>query len=365
VRRRLLTALAVCVLGGVIGVGSASAAVPRAFYGIVQFTALTPADFNRMGAADVGTLRVQFYWPSLQTSRNAGFNFSGLDSVVGQAAQHAISVLPILYGTPPFEAGGCSSRECSIHIQLGSAQKRGDWQAFVRAVAQRYGPNGSFWAQNPSIPYFPIRQWQVWNEQNGPVQRNPAGLYAQLLSLTDSALHGVDPGAKIMVGGMFGTPKGSKKFTAWRYLSSIYSHGGGNHFDAVALHPYSPTVPGTLPFQIKKMRRVLKSHHDGSKRLYITEIGWGSSKKVHGGTGSLGAQFNVGPTKQAKNLKGSFRLLTSHRKRWKIGGVDWFTWKDPANPPPGLCAFCYSSGLYRSNGTSAKPALRAYKSFTQ
>jgi hypothetical protein len=365
VRRRLALVLGLCAVVASLTAGSALAAVPRAFYGIVQFTPLTSSDFTRMGKARVGTLRVQFYWPAIQASDGGPFNFTQLDPIVGRAAARNITILPILYGTPAFETGGCTSRECSIHIELGNAHKATAWVHFVEAAVQRYGPNGSFWTQFPTIPYHPITQWQIWNEQNGPVQRNPAPLYTNLLELSDFAARSVDPGAKIMVGGMFGTPKGSKKFTAWRYLSSIYSHGGGKHFDSVALHPYSPTVPGTLDNQIKKMRRVLKAHHDGSRRLYVTEVGWGSSKKTHGGTGSLGAQFNVGAKLQKKYLTQSFKYLTSHRKTWKIGGVDWFTWKDPKNPPPGLCAFCYSSGLYKANGTTAKPALRAYKRFTR
>ena len=38
--------------------------------------------------------------------------------------------------------------------------------AFARAIAARYGNDGSFWRDNPSIPRRPIRVWQVWNEPN-------------------------------------------------------------------------------------------------------------------------------------------------------------------------------------------------------
>ena len=74
--------------------------------------------------------------------------------------------------------------------------------------------------------------------------------------------------------------------------------------------------------------------------------------------------FVVDPRKQAQNLTSAFDLLTSHRDTWRIGGVYWFSWKDPLNPPAGLCAFCYSSGLYHSDGATAKPALSAFERFT-
>jgi hypothetical protein len=118
--------------------------------------------------------------------------------------------------------------------------------------------------------------------------------------------------------------------------------------------------------QIDNIRKELKAAHHSKVQTAITEIGWGSSKKKHPQTGGRGRAFQVGVKKQAQNLKASFKLLTSHRKEWNIGGVYWFSWKDPPkNSPPGLCAFCYSSGLYESNGTTAKPALGAFKAFAK
>ena len=40
------------------------------------------------------------------------------------------------------------------------------WTAFAARAVQRYGPNGSFWAENPAVPKRPIRTWQIWNEEN-------------------------------------------------------------------------------------------------------------------------------------------------------------------------------------------------------
>jgi hypothetical protein len=119
-----------------------------------------------------------------------------------------------------------------------------------------------------------------------------------------------------------------------------------------------------LADQIKEIRKVMKAHDDPSAPTYITEIGWGSSKVRHPGTGGRGALFNVGVKKQAANLTAAYTLLTKHRKRWKIGGVYWFTWKDPLNPPDGLCAFCYSSGLINADSASGKPALASFMAFT-
>jgi hypothetical protein len=354
-----------CGSSGGGGGGSTADGVPHDFYGIVAASVLDQQDFSRMSAAGVGSLRVGISWPSIQLSRNGPYSWSASDQLVAEAARAHIPLLVVLDGTPSFEADGCSTGRCSSHIEIDSAQKRSAWKAYVRAVVQRYGRHGDFWGALPDLPYDPVTKWQIWNEQNNPNEGNPANVYAGLLRLSKQAVSSVDPKAEIITGGMFGTPKGSQRggVTAWSYLRLMYRAGAAKDFDAVALHPYAPGNSG-LSYQIKKIRGVMSANHDPSAPILITEIGWGSSTKVHPGTGSRGAVLNVSPEQQKANLTRSYNLLTSHRKSWRIGGIYWYTWEDPKNPPPGLCAFCYSSGLYAANGKTAKPALSAFEKFT-
>jgi hypothetical protein len=362
--RRALLATTLLLAIGLATAAPAGAAVPRAFYGIMPGTALTQGDFKRMANARVGSLRVGLFWPGIQPKHHGPLNWASTDALVASAARKRISVLPILLGTPRYEADGCGSQACSRRIRIKSKSQRQDWQAFVKAAVQRYGHNGGFWQANSYLPYEPISRWQIWNEENSPKQHNSAKVYAKLLTASDKAVHAVDAHGKIMLGGMPGTPKGGKSATAWGYLARLYKAGAGKHFDAVALHPYSATIAG-IRKQVKRIRRVLKRRHDANKATFITEIGWGSSRKRHAGTGSRGAAFNVGPKQQKRKLAQSFGLLTGHRRGWRIGGVYWYQWKDPRHAPAGLCAFCYSSGLYKADGKRAKPALSAYKRFTR
>jgi hypothetical protein len=361
-KRIAVAAAAASLFVAVAGATPSSAAVPRAFYGIVPFAPLNSSDFVRMGQAKVGSLRFQITWSSMQQSRGGPINFAATDAKVAGAAFEGIEPFPTLFGTPKFESG-CGSVDCQRHIET-SKTALADWGAFVKAVANRYGTKGSFWAANPSIPKDPITRYQVWNEVNNTTQHNTPQSYTKLVKATDSALGSVDKKTQVILSGMFGEPPNNPKNDAWNYLNSMYKAGAGPHFDGAALHPYA-IKPSGLSAPIKKMRAAMKKGHDASTPLYITEIGWGSSKKVHGGTGGRGNAFNVTPKKQAAYLKSSFKTLTSHRKSWKLGGVFWFTWKDPVNAPDGLCGFCYSSGLYKGNGTTAKPSLKAYESFTK
>jgi hypothetical protein len=348
------------------GSGSGSAAVPKAFYGVVQSGSLPDAAFSSMHDAGVGSTRFQVSWPSVQFEPNGQFNWGPIDATVSGAARQHIDLLPLLYGTPSFEAGGCSSQSCEKRLPVHTAAQRAGWTAFVRAAAERYGPHGEFWKFfRGKVPYDPITHWEIWNEQNNPNQGNPASSYAKLLALTHSAIRSVDPSAELVVGGMFGTPKGSTQtgVTAWSYVDQLYADGAAPNFDAVALHPYSPSIRG-IRYQIKKVREAMDAHRDASAPILVTELGWGSSKASHAGTGSRGAAFNVGLAQQAAKLTQSFRLLTNNRESWNIAGVYWYTWQDPLNPPNGLCAFCYSSGLYEADGTTPKPALHAFERFT-
>ena len=360
---RLLLVSASLLAVAAVAAPAASARVPRTFYGIVPGAPLTQSDFNRMSNARVGSLRLLFYWPTIQPTHRGPLNWGSIDQAVAEAARAHISVLPVLVGTPAYEASGCTRHRCTVQIRFKTKSERRDWQAFVTAAARRYGRNGDFWSANPGLPYEPVTRWEIWNEESNPGERNPPGVYAKLLNSTDKTIHTVDANAQIVIGGMFGTPRGGRKRRAWSYLARLYEAGAGKHFNAAALHPYSRTISG-IRTQIRRMRRVLKRHGDGHRQILITEIGWGSSRKRYPGTRSRGAVFNVSPTRQKRNLARSFGLLTNNRRSWRIGGVYWFQWKDPTNPPPGLCAFCYSSGLYEADGETAKPALSAYERFT-
>jgi hypothetical protein len=344
----------------------AKASAPAGFYGVVPNTPLTKGDFKRMAKAGVGTIRLGINWSEIQSTEGGPFDFGQVDNLVGLAFNNNIQVLATLTGTPAWESNGCGDQTCTRHIKLKNGKEKAAWKAFVGAAVSRYAPGGTFWQTSGGTLPGGIREWQLWNEQNNPNQKNSAKTYVQLVKLSNRIIKSFDPTATIITGGMFGEPPGGgKKATAWGYLKQLYNNGVGGKIDAVAIHPYAVKPGGMIP-QIENLRKELKAAHHSKVQTWVTEIGWGSSKKKHPGTGGRGRAFQVGAKKQAQNLKASFKLLASHRKKWNIGGVDWFSWKDPPkNAPDGLCAFCYSSGLYESNGTKAKPALGAFRAFAK
>ena len=243
----------------------------------------------------------------------------------------------------------------------GSAGRTG-WPAFAAALTARYGPTGSFWSNSSDTfnpPFKPISRWQVWNEPNSSTFFRPSPTpqaYYQLLSTTVGAIRSVDPSARIVLGGLFGTPPNGTSMP--RFLDRLYRiKGAKSLFDAVAVHPYSPDLAG-ITLQLEQAREVMRKRKDSRTPLTLTEIGWSSQRK-----GKRGSSLYKGIKGQRSILKSSFKLLTAKRKRYRVDGVSWFSWRDLPQGQGGACLLCESFGLLRAD-SSAKPAMGAFTRFT-
>jgi len=191
-------------------------------------------EFKKMGKARIGNYRFQLSWESVEPVRGQRL-WGGPDSVVERAARARVALLPLLLGSPSFAAAKPQSPP------TGSAAAKAGWSQFVRDAVARYGPNGVFWKQNPSVPKRPIRNWQVWNEPSFPAYwfgQPSAAEYVDFLRLTRGALKSRDGGAKVVLAGIpesrFPGAIGME-----RYIRRVYQAGGRSAFDVLALHPYA------------------------------------------------------------------------------------------------------------------------------
>ena len=362
-RHRLALAALLGALSLTLAPSAASAGVSRDFWGVIPINDLTQDDFDRMGQGQVGTLRIGALWRDIEPNPGE-YDFSYLDFVVGHAAAQGIRVLPFPYGTPNWvdkDCTGLSDSQCERVPPLATDAAKSAWKQFLATLVGRYGPGGVFWQQNPGIPAQPIREWQIWNEPSSPTYWQPepsTSAYAQLVKLSHEAITGVDPDARIVLAGLFGTPQGdlASKNVMWKYLGRLYkSPGIKSAFDAVALHPYSPNLEG-IEFQLDKALKKVEKNHDSKTEIMITEIGWGSDPPPGD------KPLIKGVDGQRNLLEKSFRLLRSKRKRWNIGGLVWYAWRDPGFAIES-CSFCSSAGLFEEDGT-AKPSWSSFVKFT-
>ena len=326
-----------------------AAPVPREFFGV---SAVVPddSDFRRMGKAGVGTYRVPVAWPAVQTHADGPFDWSIPDREFAGAVANGVQPFPVLFGSPRF-AGRSEQAP-----PLDSGDARQGWQAFVAAAVRRYGPSGEFWAENPQLPEKPVEAWQIWNEQNAQHfwRRKPSPRrYAALLRLASTAINGVDPSARLVLGGMFGFPNGPRSIYLKDYLKRLYAvRSARKHFDAVAVHPYGGTLR-LLRYQIQAARRIMDRNGDKAVPIWVTETGWSTN-------GPRKWPLVTTPKGQAKLLKRSFGLLLRRRARWGIESVVWFAWRDFKQD---LCRWCGGAGLLNLNG-DPKPAWSRFKRFT-
>src|SRR4249919_3218128 len=168
---RAWTAVLAVALLGLALFASAAQAVPATFWGVVPQATPSQEQFQRLQRGGVDSTRVPIDWGAVQPTRGAAFNWSGIDGVVTKAANAGIEVLPFLNGAPAWAVpsvwvpGSNHTVKAPNHLPA-AGPAAGAWSSFLKGAVARYGPNGSFWAENPLVPKRPIRTWQVWNEEN-------------------------------------------------------------------------------------------------------------------------------------------------------------------------------------------------------
>jgi Glycosyl hydrolase catalytic core/Bacterial Ig-like domain len=335
------------VLAASLFASSPASAARTEFYGITQQTPFDSQDLQDLGTLRVQTDRFVVIWGSVEPSQGS-FRWGPTDNRIGSLASRGIRSVPTLWGNPDWVAG-VNARP---PIDTTAAQQA--WQGFLKAVVARYGPGGSYWTnvypqKFPGATPLPVKSWQVWNEPNLTKYFAPApsaSEYARLLQISYPAIKSVDPNALVVLGGIVGY----RDVYAWNYLNSLYGVSGvKSYFDAVALHPYAPTLD-EVRMVIANVRAVMKSHSDGATPIWITEIAWGSASNLKGLTG------------QAQMLTDAFNMIKNNRNAWNIQRLFWYQLRDP-DAPVATCTFCDSAGLVNLDHTR-KPSFSAYKAFS-
>jgi hypothetical protein len=331
--------------------GSAAARLaPPGFVGISPQNTSTNADFELMESAGINSARLPMGWLGIEPEAADRYDphWAWFDGEVERAAEHGIRIFPFVWGSPEWVA------PLPTVEPIESPRQREAWLQFLRRAVDRYGPDGEFWEERPELPQLAIRHWEIWNEENIVTfsHRPSAERFATLIRISGRLLHRLDPGSKVLIGGLFGRPlQTPPNFQSGDFLAQVYrARRVKRYFDGVALHPYVADAGAMRP-QIVNLRRVMGLHGDAATPLYVTELGWGSD--------SFESRWERGPRGQARELNRAFAMLTEQRRRWRIGGAWWFSWTDQS----GACQFCDSAGLL-TTAHEAKPAWYSFNEWT-
>ncbi|HEY5396038.1 MAG TPA: hypothetical protein VIL16_11640 [Trebonia sp.] len=348
---------------------TAPVAVPQGFVGVDAdgplFASGTTIDFSdqlsAMVASGVQSIRVAFNWASAQpystwadvpAAQRAQFtdvggrpvDFQATDMIVAAAARHRVSVLPTVLYAPSWDA---TENPNGVDYPRAPAP----YGAYLTALIGRYGPHGSFWRLNPSVPKLPIRSWQIWNEPNlSYYWKQPfAAGYVSLLRAAHAAIKRADPGAQVVLGALTNF--------AWKSIGQIYRiRGARNLFDAVAVNGFT-LEPANVILYMRFMRSAMSHFGDGLKPLLATEISWPSAK----GRTQQSFTFDTTEAGQARDLATVLRLIGADRVSLRLAGFYYYTWiGEEATGDP---AFNFAGLLALHNGVvTAKPALAAFRS---
>jgi Beta-galactosidase len=392
-RRLLAVALLLVALGGGIYLLTEGTTTPASaatalgggtqpakgskFFGIVPQTVVTEKDVKYMKAGGIEAIRTPAIWPAIEPKRGE-YNWAAFDPIVEEAARQGLEILPFVIATPKWVA----KKETTLPIR--TAAQRQAYTQFLRAMVERYKPGGEFWREHspaviraekekqakgpdyelpgaqlrPIAKPVPIKTWQIWNEANFFYFAYPVSPhdYAKLLKLSSPVVKRAEPGAKVILTGLFGQPTAgaARGMPAAQFLEQLYKAPGIKQaFDGVALHPYAIDAE-QLEELVEEMHDVTVANHDRVP-MYITEMGWGSQNDFH-----IDA-FEHGIQGQVEELQNAYSFLIANRTRLDLKQVYWFSWKDL----PESCAFCDSVGLFHSGtGFRAKPAWRAFVQVT-
>lgn len=329
-------------VGAFLWAPPAAPALSPGFFGVVPQAPPTASEFARMDGV-VGTMRIPFNWAQLEPEPGR-YDFAALDAEVLAAARSGVRILPFVGATPAWISPDPN------RPPLGSSRARRAWAGFLRVLVGRYGPRGSLWRGREEA--MPIRRWQIWNEPNFRLfwrpRPSPSG-YARLLSLAAGAIRRADPGAEIVLAGVAPVSAGLWPWVFLRRLLRV--PGVKKNFDFVAVHPYAVRVSDVAE-QVESARFVMAEAGDRRTRLLVTEIGVAS-------WGTFSSDFVRGDAGQARFLASAFERLLAMRARWRLAGVDWFTWRDETTPDR-RCSFCQGAGLLDADG-KPKPAWWALK----
>jgi len=199
-----------------------------------------------MQEAGVGFVRMDFLWSDLEP-REGQFDFTKYDNLVAILAEHGLGILGLLHYNPAWR-----------HGPWNAAPDPAAYERYAHAVVQHF---------KGAVAY-----WEIWNEPDHPTYWQPQDelqAYCKLLKRIYPVIKALDSQCQVLMGGLANVQSPN--------LERLYELAGGKSFDIVNIHPFvSPLADdaiGLLRRMVDDTRATMQRHGDGTKPIWITEIG--------------------------------------------------------------------------------------------
>ncbi|HEV2852463.1 MAG TPA: beta-galactosidase [Thermoanaerobaculia bacterium] len=295
------------------------------------------AAFDRLKAAGIGWVRIDFIWAWAEPARGK-YDWRLYDAIAAAASARGLQVYATVAYTPAWATDGSEI--------TGVPRNPDDWRRFCFRAAKRYRRT--------------IQYWGLWNEANLP--RFWSGSRQQyidvILKTGADAIHSGNPTAKVGGPDLAHLTAGDADWYDWLRHSLLEA---GDRLDFITHHLYDSdgnrdvtdkledkTTFGGRPSLwdavLPSVKEVLRSTGWlGKKPFWLTETGWESAR--------------VSEDRQAAYYGGLLDdWLTGRSGRDWVEKIFFYELKD-GPPETGL-----SWGLWRPDG-SPKPAWEAYRGF--
>ena len=319
---------------------------------VMPDVAAPPATYATLAGAGVKVVRTFLTMPDVEPARDS-FDAGWLaaydhwvTSVRGIGARPVIDVVDAAQW-----ASGSSDSHALPTDPVAFAAFARTYAAFVAALARRYAGR--------------VAAWEIWNEEDATAWWAGGGdpaRYAELLKAVYPAVKAADPSATVVLGGLTGND--------YRFLGGVYDHGGGRSFDAVGVHT-DTACDVVSPYRYLRddggqidqysflgyhsVHDVMAAHGDGSKPIWMTELGWSTASGIcTSGMWAGQKPAGVSEADQATFLGQALHCLTLDSSLVPVASV--YAIKDGS--------FTRSYGLERADG-SAKPALGVLGAFAR
>ncbi len=283
-------------------------------------------------------VRYDLSWSIVQQQGPTSYDWSASDRITSAARAEGLNVIMAAGLTPPWQRpAGCTQ---------GERCRPTDPQAyitFVSAAVKHYQPYG-------------VHTWEIWNEPNIAFRFAPEtepAMYVEMLKGAYREIKAVDPQSIVIAASTAPAASEHGDLRPDDFLRAMYDLGAQGSFDAIAVHPYTyPLTPAESKpddawGQMEEMHQIMDMHGDGSKKIWITELG--APTFGRGGTNDR----YITEAKQAQTITEAVEYLK--QESW-AGPIMWYNWQDTAT---GVASSENYYGLLRQDG-SHKPAYDAF-----
>jgi hypothetical protein len=290
-------------------------------------------------------LREEFLWATLEPTAG-NFDFSYYDHFMQVAAEQGEHILPVVDDPPAWASPSWDTIPADPSA----------YASLIAQLAARYGPRGTFWAQNPTLDRASaITTFELWNEPYFSSNYDPPA-YANLVKAAATAGRAANPATRYLLSAEITGRQIGSTWLSW--IDALYQAMPdlNNYFDAVAIHPYGSDLTGLSGIGSNQMRRTellraaFVGHGAADKPLWITEVGWPTCT-----SGSVRCTTEAGQLASLQQL--TIYIHTTWSSYIQAAFIYHYTdnGTDRTNPENdyGLTTYDYQ----------AKPALAAFQSF--